>query len=145
MSPETAFQIVNTAALLAWIYLVVAARWTPQVFRVVRYAFPGALALVYISALVVGEKPEGASFTSLKGVTALFTSPWGVVAGWIHYLAFDFFVGCWILADSIRRGIGHGWIVVPMIFTFMFGPIGLLQYLGLVAWRKRGSKGEVQR
>ena len=137
MTPEIAFKIVNTVALFAWIYLVAAARWTPLIFQFVRWGIVVGFALAYIAALLVGEKPEGASFTTLAGVMALFTSPWGVVAGWIHYLAFDFFVGCWILTDAKARAISHWWIVLPLFFTFMFGPVGLLLYLVVVAIQRR--------
>lgn len=141
MTPEIAFKIANTVALVAWIYLLVAARWTPRVFRYVRWGIVVGFAFAYIAALLVGEKPEGASFTTLAGVMALFTSPWGVVTGWIHYLAFDFFVGCWILSDAKKRGTPHWWIVVPLFFTFMFGPLGLLLYLVIVAMQKRVEGG----
>ena len=129
MTPETLFLVVNSTALFAWIYLVAAARWTPRVFRVVRWAVPIAFAVIYLVALLVAEPNEEAGFRSLEQVTSLFTQPWAVLAGWLHYLAFDFFVGCWILQTSIDDRIGHAWIVLPLVLTFLLGPIGLLLFL----------------
>ncbi len=143
MTPEIAFKVANTAALVAWIYLVAVARWTPRAFHFVRWAVVIGFALAYIAALMAGEKPEGAGFTTLAGVTALFTSPWGVVTGWIHYLAFDFFVGCWILAHAKQRSIPHWWILIPLFLTFMFGPVGLLLYLSILGAKGR-DKGVLQ-
>jgi len=52
----------------------------------------------------------------------------GAAAGWMHYLAFDFWVGAWILRDSQSRQIAHLWIVFPLLCTFMLGPVGVLLY-----------------
>ena len=52
-----------------------------------------------------------------------------VVAGGIHYLIFDLFVGAWETRDAQRRGISH-WLVVPcLLATLMIGPVGLLLYI----------------
>ena len=48
--------------------------------------------------------------------------------GWIHYLAFDLFVGAWEVRDAQARGIHH-LLVIPCLFlTLMAGPGGLLLY-----------------
>ena len=142
MTPDQVFNIVNLTALLAWIYLITAARWTPRVFSVMRYAIPIFFALVYLSCLFLSEPNEEAGYQSLAEVTAIFTQPWVIVGAWIRYLAFDFFVGCWILAKAKTEEIGHGWIVIPMIFTFMLGPVGLLLFLILLGFRKRRRKAQ---
>jgi len=52
----------------------------------------------------------------------------GLVAGWIHYLAFDLFVGLWIATEADKAGISR-WLQAPiLVATFMFGPIGLLLF-----------------
>ncbi|MEM9016059.1 MAG: ABA4-like family protein [Verrucomicrobiota bacterium] len=143
MNPEVIFQIANTSALLVWIYLFAAARWTPKLFICVRWGFPIALSILYLGMVLGGEKPDEANFTSLEGVSALFTTPRGVVAAWIHFLVFDFFVGCWILVTSKKEGIAHPLILVPLLFTFLFGPAGLLLFLillGVCRWRKKGNE-----
>jgi hypothetical protein len=51
------------------------------------------------------------------------------VAGWVHYLIFDLFVGAWESRDAVRREVPH-WLAVPCLLgTLMFGPIGLLLYI----------------
>jgi hypothetical protein len=63
----------------------------------------------------------------------LFTNPRLVTAGWIHYLAFDLLAGLFIRNNAQKHGISH-WILIPcLLFTFMFGPVGLLLYL-LIRW-----------
>jgi hypothetical protein len=52
----------------------------------------------------------------------------GLLAGWVHYLAFDLFIGTWIAVEADRRGI-HRLLQAPiLVATFLFGPLGLLFY-----------------
>lgn len=46
-----------------------------------------------------------ASFMTLEGVMTFFTSPHVALAGWVHYLAFDLFIGAREVRDVLRRGI----------------------------------------
>ncbi len=78
---------------------------------------------------------------SLENIAALLGSPAGATIGWIHFLAFDLFVGRWAYLDSREKGIS-AWLVSPVLFLIlMAGPLGLLLYLGLHYWWKarRGS------
>ena len=71
-----------------------------------------------------------ADFSSLEGVLILFhqATPEAAAAGWMHYLAFDFWVGCWVLRDAQEKQLPHGLIVLPLLFTLMMGPVGILLY-----------------
>ena len=73
-------------------------------------------------------RPRG-GFSSLSGVVSLFKSPRAVLAGWIHFLAFDLMVGLYIVTDAARLGITHWWLLPALFLTLMFGPAGLLLYL----------------
>jgi len=87
------------------------------------------LCAVYAGLLVVGFTSggaEGAGYTTLAGVQAIFASPWGAVTGWVHYLAFDLFVARWIRNDATDPGYALSPILVG---TLLFGPAGLLTYL----------------
>ena len=76
-----------------------------------------------------GTNPEEFNFRTLYGVMVGFSVPHLVMAGWIHYLVFDLFVGAWEVRDAMRRNVPH-WLVVPcLVLTLMFGPIGLLAYV----------------
>lgn len=77
-------------------------------------------------------------------MTALFSVPELVLAGWIHYLAFDLFVGAWEVRDAQKKEIHH-LLVIPCLFvTFMAGPAGLVLYWVLKAAYRlvRGSQLE---
>jgi hypothetical protein len=64
-------------------------------------------------------------------VTALFTNAWLLLAGWLHYLAFDLLIGTWEVRDAQERGIPHALVVPCLFLTFMFGPAGWLLYVTL--------------
>ena len=64
-------------------------------------------------------------------MSTLFGQPWLLLAGWVHYLAFDLFVGSWEVRDARERGIPHLAVVPCLALTFMFGPAGWLAYAGL--------------
>jgi len=68
---------------------------------------------------------------TLKGVAALLSSPEGATLAWVHFLAFDLFVGRWIYLDSQERKISN-WFISPILFlTLMLGPAGFVAYTAL--------------
>jgi multisubunit Na+/H+ antiporter MnhB subunit len=129
MSAETLFSICNTLVLPQWLLLIFAPRWIWTQRLIQSYVIPLLLALAYIFLLAthIHESPDG-GFSSLAAVKNLFAADFLLLAGWIHYLAFDLVVGSWIVLDSQKTGLRH-WLVVPcLIFTFMLGPFGFLLY-----------------
>ncbi len=131
MSPETLFDICNQGVLPAWLLLLLAPGWRGTQAVVHAIWIPLLLGVAYGIAIVQGLSggPEGGSFGSLEGVMLLFTDKWAVCGGWIHYLAFDLFVGAWEVRDARRREIAHLWVAPCLVLTLMLGPLGLLAYL----------------
>jgi len=127
MNAETLFSIANTTALLSWIFLAIAPRWKWTQFIVGEIIILLlAAAYLVLVALFFGQAEGG--FSSLPDVMKLFANKNVALAGWIHYLAFDLFVGVWETRDAREKGISH-WLVLPCLFlTFMFGPVGFLLY-----------------
>jgi Domain of unknown function (DUF4281) len=79
----------------------------------------------------------GGGFGSIDQVRALFADDSALAAGWLHYLAFDLFVGAWIVRDAATRQL-PGLLVLPCLpLTFLFGPAGLLAYFAVrLVWRR---------
>jgi Domain of unknown function (DUF4281) len=127
MTPESVFSAASTTALIAWLILAVRPRaaWVQQIAGT---AVPMAFALTYVAILAMRLGRGPGDFNSLAGVAALFSDPWTLLAGWIHYLAFDLLTGVWETRDAARRGVPD-WLVVPcLVLTFLFGPAGWLLY-----------------
>lgn len=130
MTPDQAFQIANTLVLPQWLLMGFAPRWFVTQFLVKSFIIPVLLAVLYAVYIFGGGPIDFAAFGTLEGVKGLFqTGGEGVVlSGWIHYLAFDLIAGSVVMRDAQERGIPHGWVVIPIFFCFMLGPIGILLY-----------------
>jgi len=130
MTPESVFSLASTTAMLSWLLLIIRPR-AAWVQLVTGRLVPIALAVVYGVVLVPRFGGSDGGFDSLAAVARLFADPWLLLAGWIHYLAFDLLTGVWETRDAARRGVPH-WMVIPcLLLTFMFGPLGWLAYLGV--------------
>ena len=120
-----------------WLLLIFfpAWRWTQ---RLATFAVPLFLGSLYVGLLATAHAPAGAGFNSLAQVALLFSVRQALLAGWIHYLAFDLFTGAWEARDAATLGISR-WLVGPcLVLTFLFGPLGLGLYLVLrLALRRR--------
>jgi len=130
MTPEQLFSILNLMALAAWLPLLFLprARWATTVVPV---AMPIVFAVVYAALVASTWAQSEGGFSSLADVRMLFDNPWLLLAGWVHYLAFDLFVGGWEVRDAQARGIRHLLVVPALILTFLFGPAGWLLYLAI--------------
>jgi hypothetical protein len=128
MSPEFLFKVANTIALLGWITLIVFPRWRRSARLIAPVLIPVVMAMVYVTMVVTqfGRGPGG--FSSLPSVGQLFQNQSILLAGWVHYLAFDLFVGSWEVRDAQQIGIAHYLVVPCLILTFLFGPAGWLLY-----------------
>jgi hypothetical protein len=136
---ETIFNVFNTGILFFWLALMVfpKSKFTQKItdFPWV----PLVIAFGYIYFLSTTEGTFSADFSSLSGLTQMFqnANPQGVAAGWLHYLAFDFWVGCWMLKDSQKKQIKHVFVLLPMLCTFMLGPVGIIIYSLLLLFHKK--------
>ena len=144
MGWNSIFLIANYWAIAFWLLLAFAPRG-PKMMSAVMYAGVFLLCLAYTlliaGFLSGGIDPGGAggSFTSLDGVMKLFAAPGGATLGWIHYLAFDLFIGLWIARDADNKGFGRI-IQFPFLFlTLMAGPVGLLLWLIVRERRARAA------
>lgn len=134
---SNAFNAATIIAIVGWLALFGYPFW-PQTSRSLVFT----ISVVLLSGLYTyflffakhldeaGGKPRG-GFSSLAGVVSLFKSPRVVLAGWVHYLAFDLMVGLFIVTDAARLGIVHWWLLPALLLTLMFGPVGLLAYLAI--------------
>lgn len=127
MAADQLFSICNAMVLPGWLLLVIAPRWR-WTQRIAAVAIPLVLAAVYLTLVILYFGKSAGGFGSLQQVSKLFENPYILLAGWIHYLAFDLFTGCWMVRDSGRLRITHAFVVPCLLLTFMFGPIGLLTW-----------------
>ncbi len=137
---DSLFSAVNTLALVSWIALIALPRGG-LLDAALRYGVISTLCLLYgVLIAVYFFRVEGGGFATLAAVQRLFTMPEVALAGWIHYLAFDLFVGLWIAGRADAIGIGRIVQAPILVATFMFGPIGLLLFHAVLALNARTTE-----
>ncbi|HYV43903.1 MAG TPA: ABA4-like family protein [Myxococcaceae bacterium] len=133
MNMERLFGLTGVLVMPFWLLMIFAPRT-----RVTAWAmrFPVGPVLPALMYLALVAPRMGAIFPALMQpklgeISALLGTPEGATIGWLHFLALDLFVGRWIYLDAKERGIS-AWVISPLLFlTLMFGPIGMLAYLGI--------------
>jgi hypothetical protein len=128
MDFDPLFSMASTAALIGWVVLIFLPRW-PVLLALLRYGLIGVLSLLYaVLAFVYFFRVEGGGFGSIAEVRALFMSDPVLVLGWVHYLAFDLFVGVWIAEKADAAKVSRVLQAPILLLTFLFGPAGLVVY-----------------
>ncbi|WP_394748996.1 ABA4-like family protein [Spongiimicrobium salis] len=130
MTPTEVFSMANMTAIPMWVLMILLPKWKVTRFLITYKIIPLLLSLCYafyiFQAIQIGGWMD---FGSLSSVMALFTEENAVLAGWVHYLAFDLLLGMWMLDQNKHLGI-HQLLMAPCLFaTFMFGPIGFLLFM----------------
>ena len=127
-----------------WLLMIALPRWRVTQ-RVIASPWIAAPAAALYLALVLPGLPGvlgAVSSPSLEAIAPLLGTPEGATVAWVHFLAFDLFVGRWIYLDARARGITP-WLTSPLLFlTLMLGPTGLLGHL-LVRGRLRAAASGV--
>lgn len=138
MNPIDVFSLANSTVLPMWILMIFFPKWKITKFLIDYKVIPIILALLYSVYIVLYTIEFGVmDFSGLSTVMTLFTRENAVLAGWIHYLAFDLLIGMWIVKQNQVLGLNPLLIAPILFFTFMFGPIGFLLFIGIKAIKNR--------
>lgn len=128
MTPETLFQFSGPIALTGWAALLLSPlspRWSDRIAGII---IPLILSVGYAALILVHWSGAPGGFSTLPDVMTLFTHPGVALAGWVHYLAFDLFVGAWITRTARAENVPHAFVIPCLALTFLFGPAGFLAF-----------------
>ena len=129
MTLNTVYMLANLLAVSAWILLVASVFSSQKVSLFAARTVPVVLASVY-TVLMTGLLPfEGGGFDSLTSLAKLFAQPEIALVGWIHYLAFDLFIGAWQVQTARRDNLSKILVFPALLLTMVLGPLGLLFFL----------------
>jgi len=136
------FNFCNILILIAWGAIIFSPQKKISEILISYPWIPLTLSFFYIYFIIISGGLMEADFSSLNGIVTLFkkATPESAAAGWLHYLAFDFWVGTWIIKHSRKEKISNKIIVLPLLFTFILGPAGILVYSLILLAKKSFSQ-----
>lgn len=114
-----------------WLLMIVAPRWawtrrivaSPRIVAPAALLYVGLVAPGIVDVLGVLLRPELGVMAELLG------TPSGATIAWVHFLAFDLFVGRWVYLDGHDRQASPLAMAPVLFLCLMLGPLGLLAYL----------------
>lgn len=140
MNFETLFSLASIIAMAGWLLLLVSPLIPTWSDRIAGLALPLLLSFGYLMLAVIPSSDSGGGFGTLSDVMELFSYEQAALAGWVHFLAFDLFIGAWACRIARAEGMSF-WLVAPCLpLIFLFGPIGLLAFQTARAVRAKVTK-----
>tara|TARA_B100001121_G_C18546078_1_gene553073 strand:- start:396 stop:869 length:474 start_codon:yes stop_codon:yes gene_type:complete len=67
-------------------------------------------------------------YLGIDQLSDLFSNKSYLMMFWIHFISINLFTGGWIVKDSQKFSINKVLLALPLIVTYLIGPIGLLFY-----------------
>ena len=67
-------------------------------------------------------------YLGLGNLSELFTDNLYLMVFWIHFIAINLFTGGWIVKDAQKFAVNRILLTIPLIITYLVGPLGLLIY-----------------
>lgn len=131
---DVIFSVAGMLAMAGWGLLALSplsGKWREMLWRVTGILIPSGIGIVYLYLISTEFPGAPGGYGSLAQVRALFSVEALLLAGWLHYLAFDLFVGTWIARDGASNCVPHLLLLPCFGLTFLFGPVGLIAYLSL--------------
>ena len=128
---ETVFSLSSLLVMPFWLAMILAPRWgvTRRVIESPFIVLAPALLYAVLVLPRLGELLPALASPTLVGVAELLGTPEGASIAWVHFLAFDLFVGRWVYLDSRERDVS-AWLMAPvLLLTLLFGPLGFALYL----------------
>ena len=131
---ETVYMWINLGVLPFWFILI----FFPQshLSRIfVTSIFPflilsGVYIFILYKSYLIGYDFDGnfSLYLGLSKLSRLFEDHLYIMIFWTHFIAINLFIGGWIVKDSQKFSINKVLMAVPLIVTYLIGPIGLFLY-----------------
>jgi hypothetical protein len=131
MTPSMFFSLINVISTIGWILILIVSRFwkAADTFLVCIIVALLAAAYSYFNFAHIGEAGGIAGFSTFEGVTKIFSNPWLIDAAWAHIVGIDLVIGMLIKNNAAKHNIHYGIVVIILLITIVFAPLGLLLYL----------------
>ena len=131
---ETLYMWVNLGVLPFWFILIVFPQsHLSRIFVTSIFPFfilSGAYIFILYKSYLIGYDFDGnfSLYLGLSELSRLFEDHLYIMVFWTHFIAINLFIGGWIVKDSQKFSINKVLMAVPLIVTYLIGPIGLFLY-----------------
>ena len=131
---ETLYMWINLGVLPFWFILIVFPQsHLSRIF--VTSVFPffilsGVYIFILYKSYLIGYDFDG-NFTlylGLNELSRLYEDHLYIMIFWTHFIAINLFIGGWIVKDSQKFSINKVLMALPLILTYLIGPLGLFLY-----------------
>ena len=131
---ETLYMWINLGVLPFWFILIVFPQshlsriFVTSIFPI--FILSGVYILILYKSYIIGYDFDD-NFTLYLGLTELsrlFEDHLYIMIFWTHFIAINLFIGGWIVKDSQKFSINKVLLALPLILTYLIGPLGLFLY-----------------
>lgn len=134
---ENMFSFAGIIAMIGWLMLLISPltpKWSDKIAGVL---LPLVLSLGYLLLLIIPASASGGGFGTLAEVIVLFSHEQAALTGWVHFLAFDLFIGAWACRTARSEGINFMLVLPCLPVILLFGPAGFLVFQAVRAVQNR--------
>ena len=131
---ETLYMWINLGVLPFWFILIVFPQsHLGRIFVTSIFPFfilSGVYIFILYKSYLIGYDFDGnfSLYLGLNELSRLFEDHLYIMIFWIHFIAINLFIGGWIVKDSQKFSINKVLLAIPLIVTYLIGPIGLFLY-----------------
>ena len=131
---ETLYMWINLGVLPFWFILIVFPQsHLSRIFVTSIFPFfilSGVYIFILYKSYLIGYDFDGnfSLYLGLSELSRLFEDHLYIMIFWTHFVAINLFIGGWIVKDSQKLSINKVLMAVPLILTYLIGPIGLFLY-----------------
>ena len=137
---DALYGLTGMAIIVCWGLLILHPDRSSRWITVPKFAVPTLFGLIYAGIMMAKFFDSGGGYGSIAAVRALFAHDDILLAGWLHYLAYDFFIGVWIAEQADRIGLSRQIQAAILVTAFMFPPMGLVLFLATRAALRRSER-----
>jgi hypothetical protein len=135
-------QVFSLSSLLVmpiWFLMIFLPRWkyTKIIITSPYIIVPAALLYAILIIPNIGNTFAQLANPNLEGISKLLGSSSGATVAWVHFLAFDLFVGRYAYLESQKRNLNPVLMGFVLFSILMYGPLGMLIFLGISAFNAR--------
>lgn len=139
MTLSAIFQLANILALFGWILLIAVPRWKQTSILVFNFIII-LLCVAYIGLIAFNIQHINLNaFANFDSIIALVNNKSLLLAGWLHYLAFDLVIGLLITEHSLKHNVKSQLVMLCLLLTFFLGPLGFLVYYIAFAIKEKNA------